>query len=138
MSTSTGSWISPREQHKPQISPREQRKPQISPREQRKPQITPPLQKTVGPMNSLDARVHAAIDADPARPMPKPAKSERTSFELLRTRDKAPPMHFAAFVLSSCAGCTNAAAMLGAVANNAIGVSHVTGSATKVGSTQSS
>ena len=81
---------------------------------------------------NVDAPVQAPpIDATPvARCRTDPA---RASFELLRTREKAPPVHAAAFILSACAGCTNAAAMLGALSDHSIGVSHVTGSATKVG-----
>ena len=67
---------------------------------------------------------------------PKPAVQRRPSYTLLGSPDPAPIVLTAAAILSFCAGCTNAAAMLGvfmAPGIKATGVTHVTGSLTKAG-----
>jgi len=65
------------------------------------------------------------------------APARRPSFDLLaKEGTMAPATVWAAFVLAACAGCTNACAMLGvfhAPGLKATGVTHVTGSMTKLG-----
>lgn len=68
--------------------------------------------------------------------VPKPTLQRRPSYTLLGSPDPAPIILTAAAVLSFCAGCTNACAMLGvfqAPGIRATGVTHVTGSLTKAG-----
>lgn len=72
------------------------------------------------------------IKAEP----PRPGVPRRPSYTLLGSPDPAPIVLTAAAVLAFCAGCTNACAMLGvfrAPGIRASGVTHVTGSLTKVG-----
>jgi len=80
------------------------------------------------------AETSSMIKVAPAAP--ERAVARRPSFTLLASEDLSPLVLRTAFVLAACAGCTNAAAMLGAFSApgiGATGVTHVTGSLTKMG-----